>query len=177
MATFAEAIAKTLLFEGGYVNDRADSGGETYRGISRVNWPKWDGWKSIDRWKETRFSYDIAFPSCLDNDSNLQGLVCKFYLKNFWFYDGLLDQDLANQVFDLSVNVGRVHAIKILQQVVGTNQDGSYGPNTERLANGHPQGSLEPLVRTAAENYHKAIITSHPEDAKFLKGWLARDDG
>jgi lysozyme family protein len=37
-------IEFTLRNEGYYVNDKDDSGGETYRGISRVNFPKWAGW-------------------------------------------------------------------------------------------------------------------------------------
>ena len=37
--------------EGGYVDDRDDRGGETYRGISRNNFPDWKGWKKIDGFK------------------------------------------------------------------------------------------------------------------------------
>src|SRR6266849_830473 len=134
MASYQQAIAKTELFEGGYANNPNDSGGETYRGISRKNWPQWNGWSSVDASK-TR----PDFPSCLDSNDVLQGLVVMFYHKNFWQYDGLNDQDVAWKVFDLGVNVGKVHAVKILQQVVGTNMDGVYGPNTERLTNSHPQ--------------------------------------
>lgn len=170
MANFAQAVAKTELFEGGYSNNPNDSGGETYRGISRNNWPTWTGWTSIDMYKE-----EPGFPEGLDRDGVLQGQVVSFYQKNFWQYDGLNDQDIAWKVFDLSVNVGKVHAIKILQQCVGTNLDGVYGPNTERLVNSHPQGSLAGMIRTAAEQYHIAIVQSHPKDAVFLKDWLKRD--
>jgi lysozyme family protein len=171
MAVFSVAIGKTLLAEGGYANNPHDSGGETYRGISRKNWPNWNGWPIIDSAKA-----QTSFPASLDNNNELQGLIVDFYHKNFWNYDGLNDQDVANKIFDLGVNVGKPHAVKILQQVVGTNQDGVYGPNTERLANSHPPGSLSTMIRTSAENYHKAIAQSHPEDARFLKSWLARDD-
>ena len=177
MADFSQAVARTELFEGGYANDPHDSGGETYRGISRKNWPNWAGWHIIDDYHaEYIFNAQLKWPECLDNDPTLQGLVVDFYHKNFWNYDGLNDQDVANKIFDLGVNVGKPHAVKILQQVVGTNQDGVYGPNTERLANSHPLGSLSTMIRTAAENYHKAIVQNHPEDARFLKSWLARDD-
>jgi lysozyme family protein len=171
MADFSLAIAKTILWEGGYSNSPHDAGGETYRGISRKNFPNWEGWAAIDLYKEEQ-----GFPAGLDTDINIQGKVLRFYRKNFWDYDGLLDQDVAWKVFDLGVNVGKVHSIKILQKAVGTNQDGVYGPNTERLANSHPQGSLEPMIRTAAELYHKDIVQEYPEDAEFLRGWLRRDD-
>lgn len=174
MADFSQAVAKTELWEGGWVDNLHDSGGETYRGISRKNWPLWLGWPLVDAQKNcTLFHTD--FPACLEADTKLQGLVVDFYRKNFWQYDGLNDQDVAWKVFDLSVNVGKVHGVKILQMVVGTNQDGVYGPNTERLVNSHPEGSLATMIRTAAENYHKTIIQTHPEDAQFLEGWLRRD--
>lgn len=176
MALFAEAISKTLLFEGGYVNDSADSGGETYRGISRKNWPKWAGWAFVDR---AKLMHDISlsvFPDDLEYLTNLQALVVTFYQTNFWQYDGLTDQEVADKVFDLSVNVGKVHAIKILQQACGTSADGLYGPNTERAVNCHPKGSLTQLIRAAAEQYHNQIVQTHPEDTKYLAGWLKRDE-
>ena len=174
MASFQEAVAKTELWEGGYSNHPNDSGGETYRGISRKNWPQWEGWAIVDEYRF--YTYWNERNYLLGLNTILQGLVVDFYHKNFWQYDGLNDQDVAWKVFDLGVNVGKTHAVKILQQVVGTNMDGVYGPNTERLTNGHPVGSLAPLVRTSAEAYHKVIVQSHPEDAVFLKGWLRRDE-
>ena len=35
MAYFGDAFKKLSIKEGGYVNDKDDAGGETYRGISR----------------------------------------------------------------------------------------------------------------------------------------------
>ena len=170
MASFQIALAKTELWEGSYSNDPNDSGGETYQGISRNNWPKWTGWPSVDLAKS-----QPNFPANLDTNINLQGAVVSFYRTNFWQYDNLKDQDVAWKVFDLSVNVGKVHAIKILQQAIGTTLDGVYGPNTERLTNLHPQGSLAPLIRTSAEMYHELIVKDHPQDAEYLLGWLRRD--
>lgn len=175
MASFEQAVAKTEIWEGGWSNNPLDKGGETYRGISRKNWPQWAGWRLVDQIRIT-LQYDVKdLTPWLDKNTELQGLVIDFYHKNFWNYDGINDQDVAWKVFDLGVNVGKVHAVKILQQAVGTNLDGVYGPNTERLTNSHPQGSLAPILREAAEQYHKQIVQSHPEDAVFLHGWLRRD--
>lgn len=171
MADFAQAVGKTELWEGGYSNNPHDRGGETYRGVSRNNWPNWEGWPIIDAAKS-----QPNFPASLDTNSQLQGMVVDFYHQKFWRYDGINDQDVAWKVFDLGVNIGVVHAVKILQQAVGVVTDGIYGPNTERATNAHPYGSLVPVIRISAENYHKAIVQSHPEDAMFLNGWLRRDD-
>src|ERR1700676_300695 len=174
MADFSQAVAKTELWEGGYSNNPHDSGGETYRGISRHSWPNWAGWTMIDGYHHN--SPTIGWPDELDRDIVLQGLVVDFYHKNFWNYDGIADQDVAWKVFDLGVNVGKVHAVKILQHAVGTNMDGVYGPNTERLTNSHPLGSLAPILRAAAEEYHKSIVWNCPKDEVFLAGWLRRDE-
>ena len=44
MAYFGDAFKKLSIKEGGYVNDKDDAGGETYRGISRKYNPTWQGW-------------------------------------------------------------------------------------------------------------------------------------
>ena len=176
MADFSQAVAKTELWEGGYSNNPLDPGGETYRGISRRSWPNWVGWAVIDSLVgQPGFPVD-EINDYLNRNSRLQGLVVDFYHKNFWNYDGIADQDVAWKVFDLGVNVGKVHAVKILQHAVGTNMDGVYGPNTERLVNSHPLGSLAPILRAAAEEYHKSIVWNCPKDEVFLAGWLRRDE-
>lgn len=167
MASFELAIGKTLLWEGGYSNHPSDSGGETYEGISRNNWPNWPGWALLD---------SVQDKQTLRSNPTLQGLVVDFYRQNFWQYNGINDQDVASKVFDLSVNVGKYHGVKILQQAAGVETDGHYGPKTEGAVNAHPIGSLTSIIRVSAENYHREVVISHPEDAIFLANWLKRDD-
>lgn len=170
MASFQPAIATTELWEGGYSNNPSDSGGETYRGISRNNWPNWDGWELIDT-----LQGQSSFPHNLDSNSDLQARVVSFYQQNYWHYDGINDQTVANKIFDLAVNVGQVHAIKITQMSVGVTQDGVYGPATEAAINATSNGSLLPLIRANAELYHERIAQAFPQDAQFLNGWVRRD--
>ncbi len=174
MADYTIAVQNTELWEGGYSNNPADSGGETYRGISRVNWPNWPGWARIDCYLKVP-ALGTGSPKQLDTDPVIQAFVVQFYKENFWQYDGINSQAIANKVFDLSVNVGKVHAIKITEGAVGTTVDGSYGPATEAAINATDSGSLLSKIRSAAEQYHEQIEQSHPEDAQFLKGWLRRD--
>ena len=51
MADFKTAYDRTSKFEGGYSNDEADRGGETFAGIARVYHENWLGWKIIDQYK------------------------------------------------------------------------------------------------------------------------------
>lgn len=112
MADFKIAIKPVLLAEGGYVNDPSDSGGETYRGISRKNFPKWAGWSIVDAHKPLHKG-DII------NDSTLDMLVNEFYISNFWNKiqgDHIINQDTANELLDSSVNMGITRAIILSQK-------------------------------------------------------------
>jgi lysozyme family protein len=173
MAQFEPAVQNTLLWEGGYSNNPADSGGETYRGISRNNWPNWNGWGYVDIERT-----EPNFPANLDQNLGLQGNVIDFYRQNYWQYDAITSQAVANKIFDLAVNVGQVHAIKIVQGAVEVKQDGILGPNTIAAINNYsptPNGSLLYVISGAAISYHNQIVNIHPQDAVFLAGWIRRD--
>lgn len=138
MTKFEAAYNKVMIDEGGYVFDKDDPGGETYKGISRVHNPNWDGWKIIDGYKSR---YD--FPNCLEADQDLQYLV-KFYFKKKYFDPYLgdqLDEAIAEEMFDQAVNLGVQKAIEHLQRslnILNRNQrdyedikvDGIFGQNT-----------------------------------------------
>jgi lysozyme family protein len=63
MADFKQAHSIVMNNEGGYANDPSDRGGETYKGISRNNFPNWKGWKLIDLHK-----LHVGFPQNLEAD-------------------------------------------------------------------------------------------------------------
>ena len=113
MSYFDEAYEKTMEHEGYYSNDPDDPGGETYKGISRIFNPSWDGWKLIDLYKTID-----GFPSNLKFMDNLQKTVKIFYkLKYFDVFCGdELDKNLAMKMFDCAVNLGTYRAILFLQK-------------------------------------------------------------
>jgi lysozyme family protein len=116
MADYKKAIEKVLKTEGGYVNDKNDKGGETYKGISRKNWPDWEGWEIIDREKKNK-----NFPKSLDSLVFLQDAVLKFYKVIFWdkvWGDKINLQSVAEKLFDSAVNEGWVPAIKRAEESV-----------------------------------------------------------
>jgi len=83
-AAFLAVLAKTLKQEGGYVNDPYDSGGETYRGISRRAWPSWKGWPLIDQAKTDGLKSPKAIDRHFEDDAEMFELVADFYFANFW---------------------------------------------------------------------------------------------
>ena len=105
MADFLKAYALTREFEGGYVNDPADPGGETYKGIARRKQPRWQGWAIIDGLKK-----NADFPALLYKNTTLNAMVLDFYKHEFWDFlccDSIQSQAVAYELFDTAVNMGR----------------------------------------------------------------------
>lgn len=167
MADFASAFEYLRPDEGRYVNDVHDSGGETYMGISRVKWPTWDGWSYIDKLKPN--------VDKLDTDPDVQASVERFYAKNFWRFDGITNQDLANKIFDECVNMGTGTLVKLLQQacryITGKDVsiDGQYGPQTEMLVNSADPAALIHELRAQIAVYYCGL-----NDKNFIRGWMRR---
>lgn len=114
MANFDIAFQRTSKFEGGWVNDDADSGKETYKGISRVYQKSWAGWKIIDSYKKKS-----NFPKNLESDKTLQELVKKCYRENYWapiWGDKIDNQNVANDLYDTAVNMGVGTSIKLSER-------------------------------------------------------------
>lgn len=132
MADFKKAWEITSRNEGGYVNNSKDRGGETYRGVSIVHWPDWEGWpvvhtaiqelrieSTLDAGKEIW----LGITEILSGNENLDALVQEFYKKNFWDVldlDRESEQRLANDSFDTAVNMGVGEAKKIIRETKGT---------------------------------------------------------
>ncbi len=126
MADFTPAYEAMLEHEGGYVFDKDDPGGETYRGVARKIHSKWDGWTIIDILRTER-----GFPANLDKSADLQQSVRRFYENNFWDKingDKIENQEVAASIFDFAVNTGVGTSAGLAQMVVGATTDGVIGP-------------------------------------------------
>jgi lysozyme family protein len=160
--------------EGGYCNLVGDSGGETYKGISRNNNQSWAGWALVDGHKVDH----NVFPLNLDTDAALQALVKDFYRANYWTPAGCESvPDLVRyELFDLAVNTsapGRpTTAIKLLQKAVGVTPDGAFGPQTAMRCAALDANVLFRRFVAAAIRYYTAIPAERRD--RFLAGWMNR---
>lgn len=114
---FDTAVTAVLGYEGGYVNDPNDPGGETNWGISKRAYPNLDI-KNLTR------------------DGAIQ-----IYRRDYWDALGCdrFPPVIAIALFDAAVNQGPVAAVRILQRALGVAVDGVIGPQTlaaARAANG-----------------------------------------
>lgn len=182
MADFQKAKAKILNVEGGYVNNPSDAGGETYRGIARNKNPDWSGWNLIDALK-----LQANFPHSLDADSDLQNLIDVFYKKLYWdccLLDDVIYQGVADEILDISVNMGSGIAAHITQHALNLMnrngktyadilEDGKIGKMTLMLINGTKnfQALMKALNVLQGARYVK-ICETDPTQEEFFVGWI-----
>lgn len=171
MAQFEPAFNETMKHEGGYANNPADRGGETYKGIARKMWPGWKGWILVDAAKQK-----TGWPHNMDAMKDLQAAVAQFYQANFWphYIAEIQDQDVANWFFDKAVNMGLGQATKLIQRAAGVVDDGRYGPKTANAIAAADPTELLKKCREQARAFYRSLADKNPSQERFLKGWLAR---
>jgi len=192
MADFERAFARTMGHEGGYVYDPDDAGGETYMGISRRFHPRWPGWKTID---EIRITSDHEyFSAILYENLRVKNEARAFYRDHYWdrFQGDLIPmQEIAEELFDTSVNMGVHRAVIFLQQALNLlnrnqknysdiSEDGGFGPQTLetfeiylKLENNN-YSSLLIIMNTLQGMHYVKYMRDHPEQEKYARGWLKR---
>jgi lysozyme family protein len=176
MAQLDIALDKLLDLEGGYVlhEVEGDTGGQTYAGISRNNWPGWLGWGQLDAWAAAFFG---TVPIPMDV---IQPLVEDFYKDNFWNQihgDEIESQAVATSIFTFAVNAGARWAIRLAQRATGASDDGVVGPLTLGCING--MGAEDFGLRyfkTKVQRYADICNAdkSRVQAKTFLLGWINR---
>lgn len=182
MSDFKIAYKRTGGYEGGYANDPDDNGGETYKGISRKNFPNWVGWSKIDAAKQSE-----TFPGILYNDEVLNKQVEDFYHTEFWNalnLDQIKDQNICNELYDTAVNVGVRKAATFLQRSLNLLNrngkdykevlvDGKLGENTWTTVNNHKsKETLSILLNLLQGAFYVKICEENPKQEKYLHGWI-----
>jgi lysozyme family protein len=184
---FCTAFCSTMQHEGGYADDPLDPGGMTYMGISRVNHPAWAGWQVIDdlRTRSTEPAYSLHV--------ELQNMVRYFYHREFWIrmqgeYVASLSVDLAGELFDTAVNLGRRRAVEILQQALNLLnrdqllyadivEDGMLGNITRqtlaRYCNRQDPAVLVKIMNHLQAGHYINLMRKYPSRERFV-GWFSR---
>lgn len=185
MATFEIARRITARFEGGYANNPADVGGETYKGIARNFHPQQSVWRFVDMAKSelgaptagNRAAWVRQLNANLEGIPALQTAVDEFYRANFWDrfkLTSIQEQSIANWIYDHAVNAG-VRGIKWAQETAGVKIDGIIGYHSIEAINA--MGPLKFLRKAedVAAFYRLDRALDRPDQIQFLPSWLRRD--
>jgi len=192
MADFKEALGRTLLVEGGYVVDPKDPGGETIKGIARKKHPNWNGWELVDAQKSKP-----CFPQCALANNDINSLIAKFYKEMFWDkmkLDHLVNQAVAEELFDTYVNTGR--GAKYFQETLNLYNrgqkdyadlvvDGAIGNksleafksfmNTQRFSSRNKQKNEKVFLKVLnyfQVNRYVSIAKANENLENFFYGWI-----
>lgn len=188
MADFNTAHKQVMGNEGGYSNNQADAGGETYKGIARKFWPQWGGWKYVDGVKANTVeppehgtqayqNYVAYLNRCLAGLISLQQQVLDFYKTNFWDKYRLTevtDQAVATWIYDHVVNAGGRGAMWV-QEAAGVKADGAIGSQTIQAINAVDPATLLQEACDVAAFYRLDKAEADPSQVQFLPSWLRRD--
>jgi len=178
---FTEALYDLIGHEGGYVNDPADKGGETYKGIARRYNPQWDGWLIVDRLK---VKYPMNYVAEIGKNNRLQEMVRTFYRGHYWdrFGGDKLPELVAEELLEQSVNLGtwKTAGINLQKALNLLNRDGKlFGDLTvdgivgEKTINAVNKVSSRRLLKVLNGLQFMRYYELDPENERFV-GWFDR---
>lgn len=180
MADFKLYFPILLSNEGYYANEVGDTGGETWIGISRNNYPNWSGWSIIDSHRPVGgFKNNAQANSILKPLPDLNDLVIKFYKESQWNPvkgDEINNQSIADFICDWAVNAGIKSTVIKIQHLLTLKPDGIIGPKTLEYLNTKPQEELFNQLKARRESFYRAIVRANPSQKKFLNTWLSRNN-
>lgn len=146
---FILIINKLLEYEGGYVNNPLDPGGETKFGISKKSYPK----LNIMELTKTQ--------------------AIEIYYRDYWIknkLDKINNLKISELLFNLFVNIGHYATLIIIKDVI---KKSDYIPYINSL-NTKQQSEILNSIRQVAEHHYKSLVLKNPNLKIFLNGWLKR---
>lgn len=153
MANLDLSIAKTLINEGGYVDNPNDPGGPTKYGITQKDMP------------------GISIMNLTEAQATA------YYQENYVkpLYSQIENQLTCDKLFDMGVLFGVGTAVRILQLTMGIQDpDGCFGPETLGITNEADQASLLVSYKVNLVTHTFNIATANPALREFLRGWGIR---
>jgi lysozyme family protein len=168
MSRFEECLAFVLKCEGGFTDDPLDRGGATNCGI-------------------TQREYSSFLTSCGLAHQSVKNIkaheVEAIYKVGYWNKARCAEvhPPLDLVLFDSAVNHGVHKAVKMLQEVVGADVDGHFGPDTMAMVGAATMSEygakmVASLVVDERRLFYGQIVDRDPSQNRFIRGWLNRLD-
>ena len=185
MAKIEIAIVELFGHEGVYDNDPDDTGGETVYGVARNMHPNLSMWDKVDEIKKNHVGKKAISQAILQNKDQLLSEIYYFYTVSFWdvFDCDNLPQQIANEVFEQSVNIGVFHCTKNIQKAVNLlnrdeslwediSVDGKPGPGTKKALMKACEGDQKYLFGILNILQGARYVEIGKE--KYIRGWIKR---
>jgi lysozyme family protein len=168
---FNKAFEEVIGIEGGYSDDKNDSGGETNFGITK---------KVAEANGYTGSMKDIPMEK-----------VKEIYYKGYWLpnkLDQIDDLELTMEIFEQSVNMGNKRPAVWLQENLNAlndtgkkwndiTEDGNIGSGTitainSCLSSTNGKKRLMKLMNICQGIFYRDLVRKREKDERFLGGWL-----
>lgn len=184
MADFSISYRITEKNEGGYANNSADRGGETYKGVARNYWNIPEIWNHVDKTKADILAQSGKISvrelnSRLAKNIPLQQNIVRFYKYHFWDKYNLSDvndQKVANRLYDMIVNGGDGVVKYVIRPMLGVKAGTTLSKLDIRVINTIDSAVAIERLKDKMAQYYKNIAAKNPSQRQFLTGWLARLD-
>lgn len=185
MANVDILLPYILKWEGGFVNDPADAGGATNKGVTIATW------RQVGYDKDGDGDIDVADLKLLTN-ADVRNRVLKPAYWDRWKADQINSQKIANILVDWVWGSGK-HGIVIPQRLLGVKPDGIVGNKTLAAVNfADPDQLFDAIFRARVDFLHEITRNSIAKyerkigrkaterelmkytNKRFLNGWLNR---
>jgi lysozyme family protein len=169
MADFKKYFPKLVQFEGSaFECVPGDNGKETKFGVILSEWKA----KGYD--KDGDGDIDVNDLKLITADDAMK--IAKTHYWDRLRCDSINNQSIAELIVDFAYNCGVGTAAMKTQQCLGITVDGIFGPKTVEAINKANQNDLFSKILNIRKKYYNDIVANHPNQKKFLKGWLRRTD-
>jgi lysozyme family protein len=181
---FDDCFKYILRLEGGYVDNKNDSGGATNFGIST---------KYLKSIIQKRTQYDefndvldrIEIPITKETIKNIDIEDARLiYLYDWWIrcnIEPLGNLLLCRKVFSACINIGEKKAVKLLQESINSlftdfkvDEDGKIGNQTVTAVSKIDKEALIDIYVLNLCEFYKNLSKEKKQFSGFLKGWLNR---
>ena len=157
-----------LSFEGGFVKNKFDKGGATNLGVTLKTWLN----AGYD--KDEDGDIDIDDLTIITPDDATFYILEPLFWNKCWASQ-ITDQSIANMLVDWAWHSGAKTAIKRIQGIVGTKQDGVMGKQTlSAINNAVSAERIFDALKSERISFLKSIVERNQSQERFLKGWLRR---
>ena len=161
MADLKISIAKTLVHEGGYVNNPVDPGGATKYGVTQ---------RDLDGCREHYPNWPLNVKDLTPEQAT------EYYLEAYVkpHYTEIENQLVADKLFDMGVLFGTGSAVDVLERILNMPVDGVFGPNDLVATNEAEPSSLLSAYKTGLVSHAIGVANAKPAERIFLRGWITR---